>query len=98
MNPERRLMRLCRRHRIPYEEAGELLPLLERAARSPPEIRRCLVAVVEAAVASRAAEREDHRHRKRQLEESVLAVLASLLHRWEPPSGEAPEGEAPEGG
>ena len=96
MNPERRLRRLCRRHRVSYSEVAELLPLLQRAARSSSlEVRRCLIAFVEAAVASRAAEETGQVDLKDRMEQSVLAVLASLLHRWEPSPGSE---DAPGGG
>jgi len=88
MNPERRLRRLCRRHRVSYEDVAGLLPLLERAARaSSLEVRRSLITFVDAAVASRATEQADQEGLQGRMEQSALAVLAGLLHRWDPGSG-----------
>jgi hypothetical protein len=94
MNPERRLRRLCRRHRVPFDEVAGLLPLLERAARSSSlEVRRSLIAFVEAAVTSRGSEGAEQEDLQERMEQSALAVLAGLLHRWDP--GLGPE-DAPE--
>jgi hypothetical protein len=84
MNAERRLKRLCRRYRLPYDDAAELLPLLERALTSRPEIRRCLEAVVEASLATRAAQRADRNQATEQMNQQILEALAGLLHGWEP--------------
>jgi hypothetical protein len=84
MDAERRLKRLCRRYRLPYDEAEELLPLLERALSSRPEVRRCLEAVVETALATRAAKHSDQHQLKDRVEQDVLVLLAGLLHSWDP--------------
>jgi hypothetical protein len=90
MNPERRLRRLCRRHRVSYEDVAGLLPLLRRAARTPSrEVRRSLIAFVEAAVTSKGAEQAEQEDLQERMEQSALAVLAGLLHRWEPGLGPA---------
>ncbi|MCC7013215.1 MAG: hypothetical protein IT454_11685 [Planctomycetes bacterium] len=84
MSPERKLERLCRRHRVPLSIGQRLLPLVERAARADSELRRRLLDVVEATLARDAEELSHAEH----LDERCLIAVASKLHRWSP--GDAP--------
>lgn len=85
MSAEEKLQELCRRYGLPRSRSGDLLPLVERALSSPPRIGRCLLAVVEATLATKAAGAGADRHRMReQLDQRVLVALAGVLHDWNP--------------
>lgn len=75
---QRRLERLCRRFGVPIAAAERLLPLVEGAQRSKPEVRRRIFAVVEATLARDA----EVLRGKRALEERLLVAVAAVLHRW----------------
>ena len=57
---------------------------MERALASRREVRRCLEAVVEAAVAMRVTRRADRGQLEEQVDHKALLALAGLLHGWEP--------------
>ena len=78
MDPEATLRRLCRQHRVPFASARRLTPLLRRAAGASLEVRRNLLAVVEAALACEA----EAIARRERLERQALLGVASVLHRW----------------
>ena len=85
MSAEEKLQELCRRYGLPRSRSDDLLPLVERALRSPPRIGRCLLAVVEATLATQAASAGGDRARLReQLDQRVLVALAGVLHGWNP--------------
>jgi hypothetical protein len=84
MDPNRRLRKLCRRYGLPPDEAAELLPLLQRARESRPEVRRWLETVVEAALATRAMKGRANEEAVDEADRRVLLAVAGLLHRWEP--------------
>jgi hypothetical protein len=85
MSAEEKLQELCRRYGLPRSGSDHLLPLVERGLSSPPRIGRCLLAVVEATLATQAAAAGADRARLReQLDQRVLLALASVLHDWEP--------------
>jgi hypothetical protein len=84
MSAEDKLAELCRRYGFERARAGDLLPLVERALSSPPTIGRCLLAVVEATLATKAAEAGDRSRLEEQLDQRVLVALAGVLHGWDP--------------
>jgi hypothetical protein len=84
MNAEDKLAELCRRYGFDRTRADDLLPLVERAMSSPPTIGRCLLAVVEATLATQAADAGDQARLREQLDERVLGALAGVLHGWDP--------------
>jgi hypothetical protein len=89
MSAEEKLQELCRRYGLPRSGSDHLLPLVERALGSPPRIGRCLLAVVEATLATQAAGAGADRARLReQLDQRVLVALAGVLHGWDPDAAE----------
>jgi hypothetical protein len=75
---QRLLERLCRRHGVPIATGARLRPLLERAVRSSLDVRRKLVAVVEATLRCEA----ETLRRREQLEQRYLIAVAAALHQW----------------
>jgi hypothetical protein len=82
MTPEEKLRQLCRRYAVPADEAGDLLPLVQRGLGTPGTVGRCLLAVVEAALATRGAGTQAGQ--RERLDDRVLVALAGVLHDWEP--------------
>ncbi len=88
--PELKLLELCHAYGLPRAEADDVYPLVERALRTPGAIGRCLMAVAEASLATRAralrdaAEGREVARSRAELDDTVLVALASVLHDWEP--------------
>ena len=75
---QRKLDRLCRRHGVPLAIGARLLPLLERAEQSNADVRRKLIAVIEATLACDA----DAIRRREEQEQRYLIAVAAALHAW----------------
>ena len=85
-DPHRLLRELCARYDVPVYEGQRLLPLLERAAASAPEVRARVLRMVEDSLA-RGLESSDASLVDRveeDLDAEVLARVARSLHQWEP--------------
>jgi hypothetical protein len=87
LDPERVLRQRCVRHRVPAEAGARLLPLVRRALRASPALRRRLLRIVDAVLAAD-AERISRRKPapsgapRAGREEDCLHAVAALLHRW----------------
>ena len=75
---QRLLERLCRRYGVSIAAAARLRPLLERAVRSEPAVRRKLVAVVEATLKCEA----ETMRRLAETDHRYLIAVAAALHAW----------------
>ncbi|HPF13132.1 MAG: hypothetical protein H6830_11945 [Planctomycetes bacterium] len=85
MDPERLLKRMCDRHRLPFQPAHPLLPLIERALISPDPIRDRILALVDRNLARQNAGDSPGSTLsavERDLDEEVLISVARVLHRW----------------
>ena len=94
MNAEQKLQQLCRKHGLARSEADDVLPLVQRGLNTAGTIGRCLLAVAEASLATRAGKRRNPEVLRETLEDRVLVALAGVLHHWEPG---APESGGSEG-
>ena len=85
MNPRRLLERMCARHRLSFNRARPLLPLVERALASPARLRDRILALVDANIARRAGGVVTGvEGLARDLDEEVLSSVAKVLHNWTP--------------
>ncbi|MEW6072065.1 MAG: hypothetical protein AB1726_05630 [Planctomycetota bacterium] len=95
MDPRRTIEELCRQYGVPAAFGQRLLPLVERAAQSPPEKRDRLLQMVIRSFAEEARRRtEDRETRVRRArflrglspgERRMLKTVAAVLHHWSPP-------------
>lgn len=85
MNPEQLLRSMCARLGLPFRHGTRLLPLVERAVRSPEDVRERLLSLVEANLAHTAEkDRNDGNSLKGKLDDEVLSAVARVLHAWSP--------------
>ena len=85
MNPRRLLERMCARHRLSFQRAVPLLPLVERALVSPARLRDRILALVDANIARRAGGAVTGvEGLARDVDEEVLSSVAKVLHNWKP--------------
>lgn len=85
MNPEQLLRTMCARLGLPFRHGTRLLPLVERAVRSPEDVRERLLSLVEANLAHTAEKgRKDANSLKGKLDDEVLTAVARVLHAWSP--------------
>jgi hypothetical protein len=85
MNPEQLLRSMCARLGLPFRHGTRLLPLVERAVRSPEEVRERLLSLVEANLAHTAEkDKKDGHSLKGKLDDEVLSAVARVLHAWSP--------------
>ena len=95
MNAEQKLLQLCRKYGLPRSEADDVLPLVQRGLDTKGTIGRCLLAVAEASLATRAGKHRNPDVLRETLEDRVLVALAGVLHQWEPGLGDAEGGHPP---
>lgn len=84
MNAETQLRRMCARLGLPFHLGARLLPLVERALRSPEDVRTRLLALVEANLAHSARDHKKGRTLQERLDSEVLVAVARVLHAWSP--------------
>jgi hypothetical protein len=86
MNPEQLLRTMCARLGLPFRHGTRLLPLVERAVRSPDDVRERLLSLVEANLAHTAEKgrRQDEHSLAGKLDGEVLTAVARVLHAWSP--------------
>lgn len=81
MTPQHILRDLCRRHGLPMKDGQRLLPLIDRALESPPNVRSRLLRLVDRSLEKRAAEQGD---RPTRGDRQALVAVARVLHKWNP--------------
>ena len=84
MNAETQLRSMCARLGLPFHLGTRLLPLVERALRSPEDVRERLLALVEANLAHCARENKGGQSLQERLDSEVLVAVARVLHNWSP--------------
>ena len=84
MTPDQILKRLCDRYGLPRSRADRLLPLIERALKAPPGVRKRILELVEGSV-KRESRRREPTDKERALDERMLGVVARIIHAWSPP-------------
>lgn len=84
MNAESQLRRMCARLGLPFHLGTRLLPLVERALRSPEDVRERLLALVEANLAHCARDHKQGHSLQERLDTEVLVAVARVLHAWSP--------------
>ncbi len=75
---------MCQRHGLPYEQASQLIPLVQRALEAPDEVRDRILTLIEGNLARRAASRENAKGLAEDLDQEVLLSVARILHAWDP--------------
>jgi hypothetical protein len=96
MRARETLEHLCRRHGVSEDFGRRLLPLLERAAAAPPDVRARLVGLVEQSLEREGQRQTELRRSRAARDEQALVNVARALHVWEPPDDFDPERHAPE--
>ena len=84
MNAEKLLRTMCASLGLPFRYGTRLLPLVERAVRSPGDVRERLLSLVEANLAHCARTRQRENSLQGKLDEEVLVAVARVLHAWSP--------------
>jgi hypothetical protein len=84
MNAESLLRRMCARLGLPFHLGTRLLPLVERAVKSPDDVRQRLLALVEANLAHCARDHRQEHSLQDRLDDEVLVAVAKVLHAWSP--------------
>ena len=85
MDAQRLLRRMCERHRLPFERAETLLPLIERALISPDAVRDRILALVDTNLSKQKdgdSPGSTLSAVERDLDEEVLVSVAKVMHNW----------------
>ena len=96
MHAQDTLRTLCLRHGLDEAFGRRLLPLLERAASAPPEVRDRLLRLVEQSFVRESERRATLRENAEAAQEDALLNVARALHAWDPPEDFDPDRHAPE--
>ena len=102
MTPKTLLHAMCKRHGLSVENGQSLLPLVQKALRSPTELRNRILFLVDGSLAERARGIESEQGLLNQLDDDVLKAVARVMHTWSPSGdvldmgGLMPEGENPD--
>jgi len=87
MDASRIIDELCDRHGVSLEFGRRIQPLVERAERVRPELRRRILEMVERSFVEE-ARRQKKRSPMKNLEpdeRKILSTVAAVLHGWKPP-------------
>jgi hypothetical protein len=75
---------MCARHGLPYEQARQLVPLVQRALEAPDAVRDRILTLVESNLARRVHGQESPERLTQDLDQEVLISVARILHVWSP--------------
>jgi len=86
MTPEELLREMCLRHGLPTHYGDQLIPVVRRALDAPSALRKRILTLVESNLARKAEGTLDNSKLWQDLDNSVLAAVARVLHDWAPSS------------
>lgn len=86
MTPEELLREMCLRHGLPTHYGDQLIPVVRRALDAPSALRKRILTLVESNLARKAEGTLDNSKLWQDLDNSVLAAVARVLHDWTPSS------------
>jgi hypothetical protein len=75
---------MCARHGLPYTQAEQLIPLVQRALEAPDEVRDRILTLIEGNLARRASGKVSIERLFEDLDQEVLISVARVLHGWHP--------------